>query len=99
MRCADVKHHMRGDGYGEPAYEASVGDLLWDPKAGEGHIIVAELRCGTEYTGRRIDCGCGGWGMWPCPSETPVCECGQDGSWRDHHDILLARIEPTRSER
>lgn len=32
-----------------------------------------------------------GWGTQPCTSSTLVCECGEDGAWRDHHYILLAR--------
>jgi hypothetical protein len=82
---------MAGKGLGDPAYEAEVGDLLWNPKAGEGHVLVAEVRCGEKHHGRRVDCGCGGWGSQPCPSTTTVCECGEDGSFRDHHFEILAR--------
>lgn len=57
--------------------------------------VVKEVRCGEEYEGSRYpigaDCGCGGWGSQPCPSTTLVCECGEDGSWRDHHYELLAK--------
>jgi hypothetical protein len=73
------------------AYDGEVGDLLWNPKAGDGHVLVAEVPCGGEFKGRSVDCGCGGWGVVPCPSTTVVCECGEDGSWRDHHYEILAR--------
>lgn len=82
---------MRDDSYGQPASDADLGDLLWNPKSGDGHVLVAEVRCGDRHNGRSVDCGCGGWGTNPCPSTTLVCECGQDGSWRDHHYELLAR--------
>jgi hypothetical protein len=90
-RCADVNFDMRDAHYGEPAYDGEVGDLLWNPKAGDGHVLVAEVPCGGEFKGRSVDCGCGGWGVVPCPSTTVVCECGEDGSWRDHHYEILAR--------
>lgn len=89
--CTNVTWDMRGTGAGRPAYEAdSIGDLLWNPKGGEGHVVVAEVRCGEKFNDRTVDCGCGGWGMQPCPSTTMVCECGEDGSWRDHHYEVLA---------
>lgn len=88
--CAEVTYDMKGEGYGEPSYEAGVGDLLWNPKGGDGHVLVAEVACGSEFKGRRVDCGCGGW-VGPCASPTLVCECGEDGSWRDHHYKILAR--------
>jgi hypothetical protein len=93
MRCAEVTFEMRDDSYGRPVYEGDVGDLLWDPKGGEGHILVAKAACGSEnrHNGRRVNCGCGGWGSQPCPCLTLICECGEDGSWRDHHYCLLAR--------
>jgi hypothetical protein len=91
QKCADVSYDMRGLGAGDSAAYADLGDLLWNPKMGEGHVLVAEVPCNSEYNGRRVDCGCGGWGMRPCPSTTLICECGQDGSWRDHHYAVLAR--------
>jgi hypothetical protein len=89
---------MRDSICGEPDYKADLGDLVWNPKMGDGHVLVAEVKCHTEYNGRRVDCGCGGWGMMPCPSTTLVCECGEDGSYRDHHYILLARRRDESSE-
>lgn len=86
--CAAVTFDMKGKGYGDPAYDAGVGDLLWNPKGGEGHLLVAKVQCDG---GRTADCGCGGWGSQPCPSTTLICQCGQDGSWRDHHYCVLAR--------
>lgn len=87
-RCSEVSFDMRDDNYGQPLSEAEVGDLLWNPKGPEGHVLVGELPCDG---GRTADCGCGGWGMQPCPSTTLVCECGEDDSWRDHHYALLAK--------
>lgn len=89
--CVAVTWDMRDANYGQPAWDANLGDLLWNPKAGEGHVLVAEVLCGEERDGRTFDCGCGGWGSYPCPSTTLICECGQDGSWRDHHYEILAR--------
>jgi hypothetical protein len=83
-RCADVK--CRED-HNPAWWEAEVGDELWNPKAGEGHVIVAEVPCDE---GRTADCGCGGWLSQRCTSTTLVCECGEDNSWRDHHYELLA---------
>lgn len=89
LRCADVTWQMRGKSPGMGQVDADVGDLLWNPKAGAGHVLVAEVPCGGEY-----DCGCGGWGAQPCPSTTLLCECGEDNSWRDHHYEILARRVP-----
>lgn len=90
--CDAVTFDMRGEGYGAFSYhDAAVGDLLWNPKMGEGHVLVADLRCGSLVGDRRVDCGCAGWGSQPCPSMTLVCQCGEDGSWRDHHYVMLAR--------
>jgi hypothetical protein len=90
-----VTYDMRGKGGGDLAWwRCEVGDLLWNPKGGDGHVLVAKVKCGGEHNGERVDCGCGGWGMQPCPSTTLVCECGEDGSWRDHHYEILARCGP-----
>jgi hypothetical protein len=93
--CAAVEFDMRDEHYGEPAHDANVGDLLWNPKAGDGHVIVAEVACnacGPRVEGEKfVDCGCGGWLTNPEPHTTLVCECGEDGSWRDHHYEILAR--------
>jgi hypothetical protein len=86
-----VTFDMRDAAYGLPASDAQLGDLLWDPKAGDGHVLVAEVACGSTHNGRTADCGCGGWGSRPCPSTTLLCECGEDGSYRDHHYEILAR--------
>jgi hypothetical protein len=88
--CAAVTYDMAGPGLGDPPYDAGVGDLLWNPKAGAGHVLVAEVECGTEHNGRRVDCGCGGWGKQPCGSWVLVCECGEDDSFRDHHYEILS---------
>lgn len=86
-RCAEVTYDMADRHKGEPTYEANVGSLLWDPKMGAGHVVVREAPC----NGSTINCGCGGWGSEPCKSLVLICECGQDDSYRDHHDYILAR--------
>jgi hypothetical protein len=91
MKCADVTYDMADTHCGEPVYQAELGDLVWNPKMGAGHVIVAEIPCGQSHNGRTVDCGCGGWGTVPCPSTSLICECGQDDSWRDHHYYILAR--------
>lgn len=97
-RCADVTWDMRGHGVGRPVYEANVGDLVWNPKGGEGHVLVAEARCGEKHNGSTVDCGCGGWlvayGAGPCTSTVRICECGEDDSWRDHHYEVLRMAPP-----
>lgn len=90
-RCAEVTYEMADDHAGEPVYNASLGDLLWNPKMGAGHILAAEARCNSRHNGRTVDCGCGGYGSHPCPSTTLICECGEDDSWRDHHYFILAK--------
>lgn len=90
-KCSDVTFDMRGEGYGDSACDAELGDLLWNPKGGEGHVLVMEARCGTNIDGRAVDCSCGGWGSQPCTSDTLICECREDGSCRDHHYTILAR--------
>lgn len=89
--CAEVTWEMRGEDYAESVCGAQIGDLLWNPKMGEGHVLVADVCCGSVVDGRRVDCGRGGWGTQPCPSMTLVCQCGKDGADRDHHYCLLAR--------
>jgi hypothetical protein len=89
--CAAVVYEMADTYCGQSVADASVGDLLWNPKAGEGHVLVAEVACESTHNGRSVDCGCGGWGLQPCPCNTLVCECGEDDSWRDHHYFILAR--------
>jgi hypothetical protein len=86
--CAEVTFDMAGEGFREPSYHGEVGDLLWNPKAGEGHVLMREVPCDG---GKTADCGCGGWGSQPCPSISLICECGEDSSYRDHHYVLLAR--------
>lgn len=89
--CAAVEFDMRDTAYGQPWYDANLGDLLWNPKGGDGHALTAEAKCGETHNGKRVDCGCGGWTSRPCTAPTLICECGQDGSWRDHHYEMLAR--------
>jgi hypothetical protein len=94
--CAEVTFEMADEHYREPAWDANLGDLLWNPKAGNGHVLVAEVACNawnSEHDEKYgiVDCGCGGWLSNPSHHTTLVCECGQDGSWRDHHYEILAR--------
>jgi hypothetical protein len=93
--CAEVRFDMRGGSYGGSITDAEVGDLLYNPKGGDGHVLVAEVQCGAQHNGHKVDCGCGGWGMRACPSTTLICECGEDGSWRDHHYVMLATRSPS----
>lgn len=85
---------MADDSYGQPAYEAKPGDLLWNPKGGDGHVLVREARCNAsrrlEPGEQWVDCGCGGWGG-RCDTLVLVCECGEDNAARDHHYEMLAR--------
>lgn len=96
-RCADVTFDMRDGTYGQPSYEAELGDLLWNPKAGDGHVLVREARCNAsrrrEPGEQPVDCGCGGW-VGACDAMVLVCECGEDDSWRDHHYEMLGRAGP-----
>ncbi len=80
---------MQGNGAGDSEFTVpmSVGDLLWNPKMGEGHVLAKLVDCGLDGA----DCGCGGWGAQPCTSQTLVCECGKSDADRDHHYLVLAR--------
>jgi hypothetical protein len=89
--CAAVDWDMRDDSHGTSSIEAEVGDLVWNPKAGEGHVLAIEAPCGSTHNGLPVDCGCGGWGLNPCPGTSLICECGEDNSSRDHHYVMLAR--------
>jgi hypothetical protein len=97
-RCEDVTFDM-GDG----SYEAElgwwegggVGSLVWNPKGGEGHVLIAEVPCEQpmgvgQHPERRANCGCDGY-FGGCKSTATVCECGEDNSWRDHHYRLLRK--------
>ena len=79
-------------------WEGGIGSLIWNPKGGDGHVLVAEVPCNAWNSERDekygfVDCGCGGWLTNPEPHTTLVCECGEDGSWRDHHYEILARAK------
>lgn len=88
-KCSEVTYDMCDSDKHEPHYLANVGDLLWNPKSGDGHVLVSETICGQKYNGRTVNCGCQGYGIQPCPNTTLVCECGEDDSWRDHHYELI----------
>ncbi len=83
--CAQVDYvDHRGEGYEDRPYTANVGDLVWDPKMGEGHIIAGTVTCGKD----RNYCGyCGGMGE---DHEYLVCMCGGFDVC-DHHGFVLAR--------
>lgn len=94
--CAEVTWEM-GDG----SYDLNlgwwqgggIGSLIWNPKGGGGHVLVAEIACGEpigrgEFPTVGANCGCDGY-FSPCDSTSFVCECGEDNSWRDHHYRLL----------
>ena len=92
--CAAVTYDMAGEGHGEPSYDADLGDLLWNPKGGYGHVLTHQARCNVSRKREPgepiVDCCCGGW-CGPCDSLVDICECGEDNSRRDHHYELLAR--------
>jgi hypothetical protein len=97
VRCADVTFEMRDEHYDEPWYEnAAAGDLLWNPKGGEGHVLVEVVPCGQRigrgrWPNARANCGCDGY-FGPCKNGVSwLCECGEDNASRDHHYKLLAR--------
>lgn len=74
-RCSNVKWEsadFRDDV--RPALETF--SLVWDPKMGEGHVLVAM---------QMFDPGCGiePWPVW-------LCECG-GWDWQDHHTFYNAR--------
>lgn len=94
--CADVTYEMgdadclaavTGPHTGRRDWET--GDLVWDPKMGEGHVIVGTREC----NGKDWYCGyCGG--MMSSPSgycgTWDRCECGEFDPG-DHHGYLLAK--------
>lgn len=74
-RCADVTFDMADSHFGEAPNNVKFGDLVWQPKGGEGHVISA-TRMHQEG--------------WEQPWSVPVCECG-DVDMLDHHVVVLAR--------
>lgn len=96
VRCIDVSFEMGDGSYekGVPWYQGeAIGALLWNPKGGNGHVIVSEDACTQGHHDREgpiRNCGCGGY-FGACESTTFVCECGEDNSWRDHHYLLLRK--------
>jgi len=67
------------------------GDLVWDPKMGEGHVIVGTKCC----DGGDFYCGyCAGMlttRSHYCEADWPVCECGRFDAG-DHHGYTLRRV-------
>lgn len=98
-RCEDVTFDM-GDG----SYErdlgwwegGGVGSLIWNPKGGEGHVLVRVEKCTQgdwgALGGPIYNCCCDGF-LGKCDSDVDLCECGEDNSWRDHHYRLLRKSD------
>lgn len=53
------------------------GTLIWQPKGGEGHVVVE----GEEERN---------YGMGMTPLKFPICQCGQL-DFEDHHWVILRR--------
>lgn len=90
-RCVDVTYDL-GDEESLSAVTGphtglsdwDVGDLVWNPKMGEGHVLTGTRECGPDWY-------CGYCGQWDGGCGTWVrCECG-DFDPGDHHGYLLAR--------
>lgn len=82
-RCSEVKWREDLPGFHESAAEADIGDLVWNPKMGEGHVLV---RMGEPQQ----------FG-WEEPWSVPECECGQV-DMLDHHTFLLGRSSSSGDE-
>jgi hypothetical protein len=82
-RCADVRFEMGDDHYEESGASAQPGDLLWDMKGGEGHVLTDRAVSVTE-----------GWTTY----EEQLCECLPYGLLGDHHVVILARKPPDPEE-
>lgn len=96
MKCSDVTYAM-GDEECLAAFTGphtglsdwQVGDLVWNPKMAEGHVLTGMRECGEDgfycgYCGMMCNTPTGGCGTWV------RCECG-DFDPGDHHGYLLAR--------
>jgi hypothetical protein len=71
-------------------HDFKVGDLVWNPKMGDGHVLVSEKTCSGDFY-----CGyCGGMCYWTksgyCEGIFPQCECGSFDVC-DHHGWIIAR--------
>lgn len=90
FKCADVTWDMADEHLEQSAAGAKVGDLVWQPKMGVGHILVSEAKC----NGGAFYCGyCGGMMSSTsgyCEGVYPQCECGRVDIC-DHHVFILAR--------
>lgn len=81
MKCSEVTWDMKvgGDTLDELRIRSDSptppGTLLWQPKGGEGHIVV-EGQEERDY----------GYGIPPLVF--PVCECGKL-DFEDHHWVIL----------
>lgn len=93
MECKDVMYAMAVPDDRE--HRAWVpGDLVYDPKMGEGHIIVGTKRCdgGDFYCGYCV--GMLTTASHYCEADWPVCECGKFDAG-DHHGFTLRRADDT----
>jgi hypothetical protein len=79
MRCEDVTFEMAGKGFECPCEGLEEGDLVWQPKGGEGHVMSDRFVT--------VDVG---WGIAPWSER--ACECGRY-EYEDHHPFILARKE------
>ena len=96
-RCQDVTWEMgdpdclaAADNPHSGRCDWEIGDLVYDPKMGEGHILTGTRVCGPDwycgYCGGMCDTPSGGCGEWLC------CECGGFDPG-DHHGFLLAKAK------
>jgi hypothetical protein len=84
-RCADVGWHEPDSGLERASPE--VGDVVWDPKMVEGHVLNAEARCSWAPCGAGCD--------WLGPRAAyehiyATCECGGYDPV-DHHTVVVER--------
>ena len=89
VRCQDVTFDQEVPA-DRDRRDYEVGDLAWQPKMGEGHVIVGFERC----DGHAFYCGyCAGMltsESGYCEGEWPQCECGGFDAG-DHHNFMLAK--------
>jgi hypothetical protein len=82
LGCKDIRYDMQGEGFKESTSDAQIGDLIWDPKMGDGHILVRmskPFQIGYEQ-----------------PWTVPECDCGKLDIL-DHHTYILARMSKPRT--
>lgn len=75
-RCSEVSFSLADAHYGESPIDTEIGDLVWDPKMGDGHVIAGDSESFSFG--------------WEDPWTVHVCECGRV-DLLDHHVVILAR--------